>query len=455
MDEDTEPLEEILKRFQFPRSSDGAPEEDAGIVPLKENCPNCYGVQWVKIPVPLGHPQFGAIQPCYCWEQASGKDRYTRLRRYSNLDSLARYSFESIDQRGLDPDVESQGLFFEAFNTAQSFATDPKGWLVLSGPSGSGKTHLAASIGHIALEKGIPALFVVVPDLLDHLRSSFFPESDNSYDVLFDQVRDAPLLILDDFGMHSSTPWAQEKLFQLLNHRFNVTLPTVITLSGPIENLDTRLISRLQDPSSSKNLSLSNKKGALRHRLGAVPQPMLEEMTFENFETTTPTLNKKHRDSLEMVWKAAKQFSKNPAGQWLVLGGGPGVGKTHLAISIINENVLRGDSTFFAFVPELLDHLRYTFAPHSPVTYDQLFDEVKSVSLLILDDLGSQSSTPWAEEKLYQLLVYRHNARLPTVITVDTSVELKPAIGSRLRDIRFVLALEIDVPDHRDKPTRN
>ena len=58
---------------------------------------------------------------------------------------------------------------------------------------------------------------------------------------------------------------------------------------------------------------------------------------------------------------------------------------------------------------------------------------------LILDDLGAEASTPWAEEKLYQIFVERHEALLPTVITTALSVDeledAKPRLGSRLMDI--------------------
>jgi DNA replication protein DnaC len=90
-------------------------------------------------------------------------------------------------------------------------------------------------------------MFVPVSDLLDHLRATFSPTSPITYDRRFDQVRDAPLLVLDDLGTQSSTAWAQEKLFQLLNHRYNAALPTVITTSSTLEKLDRRLTSRIID----------------------------------------------------------------------------------------------------------------------------------------------------------------------------------------------------------------
>jgi len=63
---------------------------------------------------------------------------------------------------------------------------------------------------------------------------------------------------------------------------------------------------------------------------------------------------------------------------------------------------------------------------------------VRSASLLILDDLGTQSATPWAREKLYQIFNYRYNAKLPTVITTSNDLgEMDPRIRSRMLDSRL------------------
>ena len=69
----------------------------------------------------------------------------------------------------------------------------------------------------------------------------------SAIDELFEAIRTAPVLILDDLGAHSSTPWAQEKLYQLINYRYNARLPTVITTNLRIEDLDERLASRMLD----------------------------------------------------------------------------------------------------------------------------------------------------------------------------------------------------------------
>ena len=135
----------------------------------------------------------------------------------------------------------------EAFEVAQAFAENPKGWLSLHGTYGSGKTHLAAAIGNYQASRGQPPIFVVVPDLLDYLRAAFAPNSGVSLDKRFNEIRTTRLLILDDLGTQSATPWAREKLYQLFNYRYNAELPTVITSAAHPDELDQRLLSRLSD----------------------------------------------------------------------------------------------------------------------------------------------------------------------------------------------------------------
>ncbi|MEJ2150796.1 MAG: ATP-binding protein, partial [Chloroflexota bacterium] len=149
----------------------------------------------------------------------------------------------------LRPDLhkeEQQNVRF-ALDAAKSYAKNPKGWLVLIGPYGSGKTHLAAAIANAQEQRRTPSLFVTVPDLLDHLRASFAPNSPSSYDKRFQEVKAAPLLVLDDLGPESATPWAKEKLHQLFNYRYNAQFPTIITTVHELEKLDERLVTWLLD----------------------------------------------------------------------------------------------------------------------------------------------------------------------------------------------------------------
>ncbi|MEO8458300.1 MAG: ATP-binding protein, partial [Chloroflexota bacterium] len=190
-----------------------APEEDA--------CPHCEGAGFVRRNVQLGHPDFGRAFPCACTRDEKDDVKRARLLRYSNLGPLSRLSFENLSPRGRSPNIQHQEAFAKAVRSGETFATAPKGWLVLVGPSGCGKTHLSSAIAGKCIESGQGALFMVVPDLLDHLRAAYQPGADAGYDEVFETVRNAPILILDDLGTQNMTPWVEEKLFQLINHRYS------------------------------------------------------------------------------------------------------------------------------------------------------------------------------------------------------------------------------------------
>ena len=116
---------------------------------------------------------------------------------------LSRMTFDSANPRGRADDPESRRMFSAAYQAALAYADNPTGWLALTGPNGSGKTHLAAAIANRCIERGSPVFFVHVPDLLDDLRSTYSPNSAMSYSELFEQVNEAPLLILDGLGTQS------------------------------------------------------------------------------------------------------------------------------------------------------------------------------------------------------------------------------------------------------------
>ena len=181
---------------------------------------------------------------------------------------------------------------------------------------------------------------------------------------------------------------------------------------------------------------------------------MTQRMTFKSFNQKGNNSTQSQQSSLESAKFAAENYASGPEG-WLTFFGSTGVGKTHLAIAIAETQISANKPVFFAIVPELMDHLRQTYNPNTAQTHDALFKEIKEAPLLILDDLGQERSSPWADEKLYQIIVHRHNWRIPTVITSmnDFTMETGP-IGSRIQDPSIGQLVRIDAPDYRRKSRR-
>ena len=460
-----EPLDEIFKRIGQSSSTKrtSSDDEQEELISAEIHCDICDDRRWFVVAPSEDSPASArTVVPCECQERVWGVTSSDRIRQYSDLGPLERLTFDTIEL-GTRDTYSDPSSFRQAYHAAQRFATDRQGWLVLCGPSGTGKTHLAAAVGNALVENGQPVRFVSVPDLLDHLRSAFDPAVGAQYDQIFLQAIEAPILILDDLGAQSSTPWADEKLDQILTHRYNRRLPTLVTTGNRFEELSDRLRTRLGDPYFSTVIRINAGSGTPDSRDSGLGERLAKAMTFSSFLTRGGAgATASHKRSLTDALAAAKVFAEHPSG-WLYLAGKTGVGKTHLAAAIVGECIEQGRNVLFRFVPDLLDDLRRSYGPSGSKSFDHTFGLVRDAEVLVLDDMGAEASTAWAEEKLYQLIVHRHDAMMPTVFTSRITLETiggseaqittrySEAIASRLRDGSVVADREMMAPDFRHR----
>jgi DNA replication protein DnaC len=457
-----EPIEDQLKKTAAAIRKGSSPNTSStkamSTLPGDPNCPVCAGVGYVRLDVPVGDPAFGRLVECECLQRVNNHSRLARLAELSNLDSYQSMTFDTFNPQGRTGLADKQTVsLIHALNQAQHFARARSGWLLLIGGYGCGKTHLAAAVAHAVVAQGVRTLFLTVPDLLDWLRYSY-DDPEATYEQRFEEIRNVPFLVLDDLGTQNATSWAQEKLFQIINHRYLTRLPTVVTSNVDMEELDGRMRSRLQDPDLVTVVRIFAPD--YRSPTRDTTHPQLSSLHYHsgqllgNFSLRqSENIPAEERGSLEKAFKASMDFAEHPRG-WLVLIGEHGTGKTHLAAAIGNHCQSLGERVLFVVVPDLLDHLRSTFSPSSSVSYDDRFEEVRSIPLLILDDLGTQSATPWAREKLYQIVNHRYSASLPTVITSSYKLEeIDAGIRSRMLDRRLCMIYALQVPPFRTSAT--
>jgi DNA replication protein DnaC len=109
---------------------------------------------------------------------------------------------------------------------------------------------------------------------------------------------------------------------------------------------------------------------------------------------------------------------------------------------------MRGHGVAYASVPDLLRFVRRGFGER---TADERLDALMAIDVLILDDLGAEHLTAWAQEQLFVLLNARYLNERATVLTSNDRPEALPArVQSRIAEQAQLIWMPIsDYRQHR------
>lgn len=216
-------------------------------------------------------------KPCPCMKQRLLEKRVKssnltpRMRTFTFQD----FSFEYYSSDTAAADRSHLDGARRAYHAALDFCervekgTCAEG-LLIQGKVGSGKTYLACCIANRLLDKLHRVLFLIVPDFLDHIRSSYdAPGNGVSERDIMDEARDVPVLVLDDLGAHQYTEWSRQKIYSLINYRMNQQLPVIVTTNivdtrELYEHLGERTVSRLLEMCRLCHLSVDTDIRILR-----------------------------------------------------------------------------------------------------------------------------------------------------------------------------------------------
>jgi hypothetical protein len=216
------------------------------------------------------HPDFGSALPCRCASEDGATARLDRLLRYSNIGSLTRLTFANLIARGRSGEASEQEQYKRCVADARAFAEVPEGWLVLTGASGCGKTHIAAATVNRLLERGQPALFVVVPDLLDHLRAAFQQETELFLDSQIREDRPVTDLLTANYTFVNERLARHYGIPDVLGSHFRrVTLPADSPRGGLLGQGGVLMVTSYADRTSV----VVRGKYILQNLLGIPPPP--------------------------------------------------------------------------------------------------------------------------------------------------------------------------------------
>lgn len=106
----------------------------------------------------------------------------------------------------------------------------------------------------------------------------------------------------------------------------------------------------------------------------------------------------------------------------IIIYGNIAYDNTHLAASIANEIIRNNKIALIERVSSITDRIKETFN-QSEITEAEIIELYSNVDMLIIDDLGSETISNWALEKLYKIVNNRYENELPIVITTRCTKE--------------------------------
>src|SRR5438105_2790112 len=151
-------------------------------------------------------------------------------------------------------------------------------------------------------------------------------------------------------------------------------------------------------------------------------------------------------------------------GRGLLFTGAVGVGKTHLAVALLQELIelyqVRG--LFYQF-GALLRQIQDSYNPVSQTSEMKVLEPVFNADVLVLDELGASKPTDWVRDTLMQIINTRYNDRRLTIFTTNYSDKrknesdptelLEDRIGVALRSRLYEMCktVEIEGEDYRKR----
>ncbi|ABR48278.1 AAA ATPase [Alkaliphilus metalliredigens QYMF] len=216
-----------------------------------EICPNC-GTKQIMVLEILGRSRKVHVR-CQCKSeiyeqerkderQKQQQHRLERLRSYSLMDEKFRHcTFENWNRTKENEKLYRLG---KKYCDEWSRLKSENVGLLLWGPPGTGKTYLSSCIANTLLEELIPVIAISSIGILNRIKSTYGSYGQEGEVEIINSMKNAALLVLDDLGAENNTEWSQEKLYEMIDSRYRLEKPMIVTTNLSLQQLKNKLTGR-------------------------------------------------------------------------------------------------------------------------------------------------------------------------------------------------------------------
>jgi primosomal protein DnaI len=206
--------------------------------PGLERCPNLLAGHQPQLIYDKGSLTV-AYKPCSLKRTNDAQIRQKALiQSFYVPQDVLKATFRTLDKSdpGRQDAIEAAGLF------VKHYLDDPRGikGLYLYGQFGVGKTHIMGAIMNALAERAqVESLMVYTPDFFRELKGAI---QDQTVEEKLEYTRKVPLLILDDIGAETMSPWIRDDVLgSILQRRMMNGLPTLFTSNYDLDELEEHL----------------------------------------------------------------------------------------------------------------------------------------------------------------------------------------------------------------------
>jgi DNA replication protein DnaC len=203
---------DLIKKGDWKGAPQPAPDRQSKL--CKPDCPICGRDGWVRLNVPVNHPQFGKLAMCPNVNTDIKMPGFAY--RYGLTDKERRQTWDDLlpipDSNIMQIADQIRDVYRRGF-----------GWVYLHGDFGIGKTLLLQIVTACGLRDGKESAYIRMADIMDMLRDGYKADD---YQTRMDWLQDLPILAIDEFDRVAekagagSLSWVGEKRFTLMDHRY-------------------------------------------------------------------------------------------------------------------------------------------------------------------------------------------------------------------------------------------